>query len=58
MAKLFEDMPNIFRERYLNTHEKYLKSIADIIWYKYYGNKDWELSIKKTQYEILLRKYG
>ena len=31
MGKLIEQLPQIFRERYLNTHEKYLKSIADVI---------------------------
>ena len=36
MVKLLKDLPKLFRERYLDTHEKFLKSIADITAYLYF----------------------
>lgn len=30
MVDFFRELPNIFRKRYLETHERYLKSIADV----------------------------
>lgn len=41
MVKFLAELPKVFRERYLNTHETYLKSIADIIVHLY-GWKSWE----------------
>lgn len=38
MVKLLAELPELFRERYLNTHEVYLKSIADLIHHLYQGN--------------------
>jgi hypothetical protein len=37
MVKFLSNLPQVFKERYLNTHETYLKSIADLIWYLYKG---------------------
>ena len=37
MVKFLTKLPEVFRERYLNTHEKYLSSIADVINYLYAG---------------------
>jgi len=41
MVKFLNSLPAVFRERYLNSHETYLKSIADIIVYMYSG-ENWE----------------
>ena len=41
MAKFLDLLPEIFRERYLETHDIYLKSIANIIAHKYCG-EDWQ----------------
>ena len=41
MVDLFNKLPELFRERYLNTHEEYLKSFADItthLYFKDYNN--------------------
>jgi len=40
MVDLIAELPNLFRERYLNTHEKYLKSIADISSILYFKEGD------------------
>ena len=43
MVKFLELLPQIFRERYLNTHERYLKSIADVVSHLYMRKlDDWE----------------
>ncbi|MFX1296822.1 MAG: hypothetical protein ACFFD2_18445 [Promethearchaeota archaeon] len=36
MVKLLEHLPELFRQRYLDTHEKFLKSIADIAAHLYF----------------------
>ena len=36
MVKLFKDLPKLFRQRYLNTHERFLKSIADLTAHLYF----------------------
>lgn len=37
MVRFLDTLPEVFRERYLKTHETYLKSIADIIAHMYTG---------------------
>lgn len=46
MVKFLDALPQIFRKRYLETHEKYLKSIADVIVYLY-GNRSWKEKCEK-----------
>jgi len=41
MVKFLDSLPQIFKERYLETHEKYLKSIADVTAYLY-GDGSWK----------------
>ena len=36
MVKFLSELPKMFRERFLDTHENYLYSIADIAFYLYY----------------------
>lgn len=36
MVKLLKNLPELFRQRYLDTHEKFLKSIADITAHLYF----------------------
>jgi len=52
MVEFLAKLPEVFRERYLNTHETYLKSIADIIGYLY-GGKSWEEKCAKTIAHLL-----
>jgi hypothetical protein len=41
LARLLGRLPELFRERYLNTHELYLKALADVVAHFYLGwNKD------------------
>ena len=40
MVKLFSDLPNLFRERYLKKHDRYLKSFADIAATLYFKRGD------------------
>ena len=44
MVDFLQELPNTFRERYLQTHSRYLKSIADII----ANNYDWRDEEKAT----------
>ncbi len=40
MVKLFANLPNLFRERYLKKHDRYLKSFADITATLYFKRGD------------------
>lgn len=40
MVKLLKDLPELFKRRYLDTHEKFLKSIADITAHLYFKNNN------------------
>ena len=40
MVKLLGKLPELFRERNLDTHEKFLKSIADIASHLYFNKPD------------------
>jgi hypothetical protein len=52
MVKFLDSLPEVFRERYLNTHERYLKSIADIIGHLYMRKvDDWDEACR----QMLLR---
>jgi len=43
MVDFLAKLPQVFRERYLRTHERYLKSIADVITHLYMRKaKDWK----------------
>ena len=43
MVDFLNELPKKFRERYLDTHEKYLKSISDIAVYLYFNSyNDWD----------------
>jgi hypothetical protein len=45
MGKFLDSLPEVFRERYLDTHERYLKSIADIIAHLYAKRyDDWKVA--------------
>jgi len=46
MVKFLSQLSEVFRQRYLKTHERYLKSIADIIAYLY-GGGSWEKKCSK-----------
>lgn len=40
MVKLLKDLPKLFKECYLDTHEDYLRSFADITTYLYFKNNN------------------
>jgi len=54
MVKFLENLPELFRERYLNTHEDYLKSIADIATHLYFEDYDHLEEGCKTMMNILV----
>ena len=58
MVDFLNELPKIFRERYLDTHEKYLKSISDVIGYLFgpiYGDtiKDWRESCRRMLLKLI-----
>lgn len=58
MVKFLHSLPQVFRERYLDTHEKYLKSIADVIGYLFgpiYGDtiEDWREPCRKMLLKLI-----
>ena len=52
LAKLLDNLPAMFRERYLNTHEIYLKSLADVIVTLYSG-----LTSEKADYQATVSSF-
>jgi hypothetical protein len=40
MVKFLDSLPQVFRDRYLNTHDRYLRSIADVISHLYTWKMD------------------
>ena len=58
MVKFLDSLPQVFRERYLDTHEKFLKSIADVIGYLFgpiYGKRieDWREPCRKMLLKLI-----
>ncbi|WGM88533.1 MAG: hypothetical protein NUK63_06310 [Candidatus Bathyarchaeum tardum] len=52
--KFFEALPEVFRERYLNTHEKFLGSIADVMVYLYLEKRnDWSGTCNNMLHDLI-----
>jgi hypothetical protein len=54
MVKFLDSLPQVFRERYLDVHELYLKSIADVITYLYWKKRrGWKEPCRKMILKLI-----
>ena len=54
MVDFLAELPQVFRERYLDTHERYLKSIADVITHLYWRKpRGWKEPCRKMIHKLI-----